>query len=62
MEYEVKEKSFYSISELGRRWGVSRSTIYREIERGRLNRRHIGGQVRFSAADVASYERQAVVA
>jgi excisionase family DNA binding protein len=55
-----KQKAFYSIHELAERWGVSRSTIYREIDRGRLNRRHIGGQVRFSATDVASYERQSV--
>ena len=39
--------------------GVSRTTIYKEIERGRLKRKHIGGQVRFAAADVAEYERLA---
>ncbi len=52
-------KSYYSIPDLVERWGVSRRTIYREIERGRLKRKHIGGQIRFSFVDVSAYERQA---
>ncbi|MBX6316131.1 MAG: helix-turn-helix domain-containing protein [Isosphaeraceae bacterium] len=54
-----KPKAFYSVAELAERWGVSTRTIYREVARGRLRRKHIGGQVRFAAADVESYERQA---
>jgi hypothetical protein len=42
-----------------RRWSVSRTTVYREIERGRL-RRHMGGLVRFAIEDVASYERRSL--
>lgn len=53
------EKAFYSIPELMARWSVSRMTIYREIGRGRLRRKHIGGSVRFAVEDVARYERQA---
>lgn len=52
------EKAFYTIPDLAARWQVSRATIYREIERGRLKRRHIGGQVRFAADDVAKYENR----
>lgn len=51
-------KSFYTVSELRERWGVSRATIYREIDRGRLKRFHIGGSVRFKAEDVAEYEQR----
>ena len=51
-----KPKAYFTIPDLIERWQVSRATIYREIERGRLKRRHIGGQVRFSAEDVAAYE------
>jgi excisionase family DNA binding protein len=53
------ERAFFKILDLVERWGVSRTTIYKEIERGRLKRKHIGGQVRFAAADVAEYERLA---
>jgi excisionase family DNA binding protein len=52
-------KPFYTITELMARWGVSRMTVYREIKRGRLKRKHIGGAVRFSAEEVARYERVA---
>jgi hypothetical protein len=34
-------------------------TIYREIKRGRLKRKHIGGTIRVSADEVARYERVA---
>lgn len=54
------EKAFYTIPELMARWQVGRTTIYREIERGRLKRKHIGGQVRFAAEDVAEYELKSV--
>ena len=53
------EKLFLSIPDLVARWGVSRTTVYREIDRGRLRRKHIGGQVRFAVSDVESYERKA---
>jgi excisionase family DNA binding protein len=52
-------KAFYSIADLTKRWEVSRTTVYREVERGRLKRTHIGGQVRFSAEAVEQYERAA---
>ena len=55
---ETRRKPFYSIPDLMARWGVSRTTIYREIDRGRLKRRHIGGQVRFASEDVAAYEHR----
>ena len=45
--------------DLMRRWSVSRTTVYREIERGRL-RRHMGGLVRFAIEDVANYERRSL--
>jgi excisionase family DNA binding protein len=52
-------KSFYTIAELMARWGVSRMTVYREIKRGRLKRKPIGGAVRFSSEEVSRYERVA---
>ncbi len=52
-------KPFFTITDLVARWGVSRMIIYREIKRGRLKRKHIGGVVRFSANEVARYERVA---
>jgi excisionase family DNA binding protein len=50
-------KAFYTIADLMARWGVSRTTIYREIKRGRLKPKRIGGTIRFSADEVARYER-----
>ena len=52
-------KAFYTIPDLVEQWRISRTTIYREVERGRLKRKHIGGSVRFSADEVARYERLA---
>lgn len=52
----VKEKAFYTIKQLQDRWEVSRATIYREFDRGRLKKHLIGGQVRIPAAEVARYE------
>ena len=52
-------KAFYSLKELCERWGVCRMTVYREIKRGRLNKKRIGGTVRFSADEVNRYERLA---
>jgi excisionase family DNA binding protein len=62
MSEQVAEKhlAFCSIKQLAERWGVSHSTINREIKRDRLKSKHIGGQIRFSAADVASYELTAI--
>lgn len=57
MQATETTQAFFTIRELCARWRVSRTTLYREIDRGRLKRRHIGGQVRFAAADVANYER-----
>ena len=51
------QKAFFTVQDLMSRWSVSRSTIYREIERGRLNRTHIGGQVRFKYANIVEYEK-----
>jgi excisionase family DNA binding protein len=55
---EIK-KAFYSLKELCERWGVCRMTVYREIKRGRLKKKRIGGTVRFSSDEVYRYERQA---
>jgi hypothetical protein len=34
-------------------------TVYRELKRGRLKKKRIGGTVRFSADEIYRYERQA---
>lgn len=51
------QKAFFTVQDLMSRWSVSRSTIYREIARGRLKRDHIGGQVRFKVASIEAYEK-----
>lgn len=56
MTTQTTQPQWYTLADLMSRWHVSRSTIYRLIDQGRLRRRHIGGQVRFAAADVASFE------
>jgi excisionase family DNA binding protein len=52
-------KAFYTLKELCERWGVCRMTVYRELRRGRLKKKLIGGTVRFSAEEIYRYERQA---
>jgi len=52
----VIEKAFYTIPELMARWSVGRSTIYREIGRGAIKRKHVAGTVRIAAEDVKAYE------
>ena len=42
-DHLTRGKAFYTIPDLVARWGVSRSTIYNEIRRGRLKRKHIAG-------------------
>jgi excisionase family DNA binding protein len=59
MDNQANKKAFYTLAELMERWQVSRSTIYREIERGRLKRILVGSQIRFSAKAVAEYEKDA---
>jgi excisionase family DNA binding protein len=56
MDNQAKKKPFYTLAELMERWQVSRSTVYREIARGRLKCIHIGSQIRFPAKAVAKYE------
>lgn len=56
---ELLAKAYYSIPEICARWDVSDRTIYREIKRGRLKRKHIGGQVRFARSEVERYEAEA---
>ena len=45
----------YTIPELSAFLKVSRATIYRLIEKGEINYRKIGGQVRFMKSDIAQY-------
>jgi predicted DNA-binding transcriptional regulator AlpA len=54
-----ESKAFYSIPDLIDRWSISRSTIYNEIRRGKLRRRHVASLVRFALADVLEYEKKA---
>ncbi len=58
-EQVAEPKAFWSKEELARRWGVSQMTLSREVKRGNLKQSMIGGQVRFSAGEVARYEAQA---
>lgn len=47
--------SLISISEFQQILNVSRSTIYRLIERGEVRRVHVGRSVRIPAEDVAAF-------
>jgi len=51
----MTDKAF-TINDLCERWGCSRNTIYRMIERGELRTFRIGGNQRISAAEVARIE------
>ena len=51
----MTDKAF-TINDLTERWGCSRNTIYRMIERGELRTFRIGGNQRISAAEVARIE------
>jgi excisionase family DNA binding protein len=44
-----------SVAEVARRAGVSRRTVYREIDRGALRVLHVGGQLRIAPADFRDY-------
>lgn len=53
------EPRFFTIQALQERWGVSRTTLHREVKRKRLKPFYIGGRVRFTATEVARYESSA---
>jgi excisionase family DNA binding protein len=55
----AEEPRFFDTKELQARWKVGRTTIHREVKRGRLRSSLIGGSVRFSREEVARYEQQA---
>jgi excisionase family DNA binding protein len=59
-ETPPREPAFYTIPQLAERWQVSRTTVFNEIRRGRLKRKLIGGQVRFSAEEVSPLSRHTV--
>jgi len=49
------EEEFYTVGELGEMLKVSRKTIYRLVESGRLLPHRIGGQLRFRRDDIEAY-------
>lgn len=55
---EPKAKAFYSTSDLMARWGVSRTTIWREVKRGALRQTNVAGCIRFSSSEVLRYENK----
>jgi hypothetical protein len=59
MSRTTAEKHCYTYQDLMTRWDVSRTTLHREVVRGRLKKSYIGGSVRFMAEHVTAYERQA---
>lgn len=44
-----------SVAEVARRAGVSKRTVYREIDRGALPAHHVGHQLRIDPADFRAY-------
>jgi excisionase family DNA binding protein len=54
-----KARSYYSTAELCERWGISRWTLQRMVNEGRLSKSRFRGAVRFSAAAVMAAERKA---
>ena len=59
MDASTAEKAYYSVAELEARWGVSRWTVYRLANEGKIKKSRIVGTVRFSAATVQSFEKKA---
>jgi len=55
MTINNQEPLLLRVSEVGARLGMSRSTIYREIENGNLRAFKIGKSVRISADEVIRY-------
>lgn len=51
--------SRYSLEELAERWAIHKRTIHREVARGRLKKKLIGGRIRFAVDEVERYERVA---
>lgn len=50
-----QETTLLKVSEVGARLGMSRSSIYREIQSGRLRAFKIGKSVRISSEEVSRY-------
>jgi excisionase family DNA binding protein len=50
-------ENFYSLLEVEAHWGISASTLYREIERGKLKAVKIGGQWRVSESTLIAYTK-----
>lgn len=51
-------KAMLSVKELMARWGVGRTTLWREVKEGRLKASRIRGRVCFKVRDVEAYERK----
>lgn len=47
--------TFYSIGDVQDRWGVSDTTLYREIRAGKLRASKVGGQWRISEVALVTY-------
>lgn len=61
MSDEVKPP-YHRVKAVAARWAVSPSTIYREIEAGRLAAVRIGTSVRVSDEALLTYERRYLLA
>ncbi len=48
-------EDLYSLKHVSERWDVSMSTLYREIDRGKLKAEKIGGQWRVSSKTLTAY-------
>ncbi len=51
------EPKFFTIADLMARWSVSKWTIYRLAQDGRIKKTRIRGAVRFSLATITAYEK-----
>ena len=51
------DPKFFTVPDLLSRWGISRTTLHREVKRKKIKPTYIAGAVRFAAQEVARYEK-----
>jgi excisionase family DNA binding protein len=52
------ERPYLSIDEIAERWGVHRSTVYKEVSSGNLRAKRFGKNIRVHAGEVERFEAE----
>ncbi len=51
-------KKFFTVADLMDRWSVSRTTLWREVQRSALRQTKVAGCIRFASSEVERYEKK----